>query len=156
MHVIAAKAVAFKEALEPAFKTYQQAVIDNAKAMAMTFVERGYHVISGGTDNHLCLIDLTPQDITGKDAEAVLGLANITVNKNTVPGETRSPFVTSGLRVGTPAITTRGFGVKEATTLTHWMCDLLDNISDEALPKKIQEDVIALCRQFPVYQNLNT
>lgn len=151
MHVIAAKAVAFKEALQPDFKDYQMQVLANAKTMAQTMQERGYSIVSGGTDNHLFLVDLTAKDITGKDAEAALGLANITVNKNTVPGETRSPFVTSGLRIGTPAITTRGFGHAQAKQIAQWICDILDNMGDEAVIKRTQQAVLALCQQFPVY-----
>ena len=151
MHVIAAKAVSFKEALDPQFKVYQQQVIDNARAMAKTILARGYNVVSGGTDNHLFLIDLSNKEITGKDAEAALGHANITVNKNTVPKETRSPFVTSGLRIGTPAITTRGFKNTEAETLANWICDILDNIQDEARIESIKQQVTELCGRFPVY-----
>jgi len=151
MHVIAAKAVAFKEALEPAFKTYQQAVIDNAQAMAQVFIERGYKVVSGGTENHLFLLDLVDQDITGKDAEARLGEAHITVNKNSVPNDPKSPFVTSGLRLGTPAGTTRGFGIEEFTAMTHWMCDILDDMDNDAVVAQVQAKVTELCRQFPVY-----
>lgn len=152
MHVIAAKAVAFKEALDPSFTVYQQQVIDNAKAMAETFIERGFKVISGGTDNHLFLVDLVAQDITGKDAEAVLERAHMTVNKNAVPNDPRSPFITSGLRIGTPAMTTRGFKQSEAVKVANWMCDVLDNITDETVISRIAEQVQALCQQFPVYQ----
>lgn len=152
MHVIAAKAVAFKEALDPDFKIYQQQVIDNARAMATTLLVRGFNVVSGGTDNHLFLVDLSNKDITGKDAEAALGRANITVNKNTVPRETRSPFVTSGLRIGTPAMTTRGFGTAEAVTLANWICDVLDNMANEAKIESIKQQVTELCRRFPVYE----
>ncbi len=153
MHVIAAKAVAFKEALEPSFKAYQQQVIDNARAMAGVFIERGYKVVSGGTDNHLFLVDLIDKDITGKDAEQALGAAHITANKNTVPGEPRSPFVTSGLRIGTPAVTTRGFGAEECQTLAALMCDLLDHMGDESMHAKVREGAVDLCRRFPVYQS---
>ena len=153
MHVIAAKAVAFKEAMEPGFKEYQQQVIKNAQAMADTFIERGYKVVSGGTDTHLFLVDLTAQDITGKDAEAALGQAHITVNKNTVPGEQRSPFVTSGLRIGTPALTTRGCGVDESKMLGNWMCDVLDDISNESTIQRVQQQAVDLCREFPVYSD---
>ncbi len=152
MHVIAAKAVAFKEALDPAFAEYQQAVIDNACAMADVMIERGYRVVSGGTENHLLLIDLIDKDITGKDAEAALGRANITVNKNAVPNDPRSPFVTSGLRVGTPAITTRGYDVDQTRQLSHWMCDILDDLDNEALIDEIRAKVQTQCRQFPVYR----
>src|SRR5699024_5762787 len=138
MHVIAAKAVAFKEALEPEFKDYQKRVIANARAMAATIMERGYKVVSGGSDNHLFLIDLIDKDITGKDAEAALGRANITVNKNTVPGEPRSPFVTSGLRIGTPASTTRGFDEDDCRELAGLICDILDNMGDEAVETRVR------------------
>ena len=152
MHVIAGKAVAFKEALEPEFKTYQQQVLDNARAMAATFMERGYKVVSGGTDDHLFLLDLIDKDITGKDASAALGDANITVNKNTVPNDPRSPFVTSGLRIGSPASTTRGFGAEEMSTLTHWMCDILDDMGNESVIDQVKGKVLELCSRFPVYQ----
>ncbi|ABZ75772.1 Glycine hydroxymethyltransferase [Shewanella halifaxensis HAW-EB4] len=151
MHVIAAKAVAFKEALDPEFTTYQEQVVVNAKAMARTFIERGYDVVSGGTDNHLFLLDLISKDITGKDADAALGNANITVNKNSVPNDPRSPFVTSGLRIGSPAITRRGFGEEESVQLTHWMCDILDDISDLAVSERVKAQVLELCARFPVY-----
>jgi glycine hydroxymethyltransferase len=152
MHVIAAKAVAFLEALQPDFRAYQQQVVKNAKTMADVMMERGFKVVSGGTENHLFLIDLIDKDITGKDAEAALGRANITVNKNAVPGDPRSPFVTSGLRVGTPAITTRGYGQAETRELTHWMCDVLDNIEDEARIDSTRRQVLEQCRRFPVYR----
>jgi glycine hydroxymethyltransferase len=151
MHVIAAKAVAFKEALEPGFRAYQQQVIDNARAMAEVVIERGYKVVSGGSDNHLFLIDLIDADITGKDAEAALGRANITVNKNTVPGEPRSPFVTSGLRIGTPACTTRGFDEDDCRQLAGLICDVLDNMGDESVEQRVKESALALCRKYPVY-----
>jgi glycine hydroxymethyltransferase len=151
MHVIAAKAVAFKEALEPGFKAYQQKVVDNARAMAATVIERGYKVVSGGTDNHLFLVDLIKKDITGKDAEEALGRANITVNKNTVPGEPRSPFVTSGLRIGTPAVTTRGFEPDDCTQLAGLICDVLDHIGDEGVEARVKDAALALCRRYPVY-----
>lgn len=152
MHVIAAKAVAFKEALAPAFKTYQQQVIDNARAMAAVMIKRGYKIVSGGTDNHMFLVDLIDKDITGKDAEAALGKANITVNKNTVPGEPRSPFVTSGLRLGTPAVTTRGFGIEDVSQLAHWICDVLDDLNNEAVIAEVKTKAKALCDRFPVYE----
>ena len=152
MHVIAAKAVAFKEALEPAFSDYQRQVLANAQAMAASFLERGYNVVSGGTDDHLFLIDLVDKGITGKEAEAALGQANITVNKNAVPNDPQSPFVTSGLRIGTPAMTTRGFGLAEAKQLTSWVCDILDNINDTVVRDRVKAEVIELCRRFPVYQ----
>lgn len=150
-HVIAAKAVAFKEALQPEFKTYQAQVLENAKAMASVFIERGYDVVSGGTENHLFLVSLISKEMTGKDADAALGKANITVNKNSVPNDPRSPFVTSGLRVGTPAITRRGFKADEARLLAGWMCDVLDGIEDEAKIAEVKGNVVELCRKFPVY-----
>jgi glycine hydroxymethyltransferase len=151
MHVIAAKAVCFKEAMSDEFKAYQKQVIKNAKAMAEVFVSRGFDVISGGTENHLFLVSLIKQDITGKDADAALGKAHITVNKNAVPNDPRSPFVTSGLRIGTPAVTTRGFGESECRDLAGWMCDVLDNLEDEAVNNRVREQVEALCKRFPVY-----
>ena len=151
MHVIAAKAVAFKEALEPEFTAYQEQVVVNAKAMAKTFIERGYDVVSGGTDNHLFLLDLISKDITGKDADAALGHANITVNKNSVPNDPRSPFVTSGLRIGSPAITRRGFKEEQAIELTHWMCDVLDDITNQGTIERVKNQVLELCAKFPVY-----
>ncbi|MCB1583144.1 MAG: serine hydroxymethyltransferase [Marinicella sp.] len=151
MHVIAAKATAFKEALEPEFKTYQQNVVNNAQVMANVFIERGYNVVSGGTENHLFLLDLIDKDITGKDAEARLGEAHITVNKNSVPNDPKSPFVTSGLRLGTPAGTTRGFGEKEFSEMTHWICDILDDMENNAVVEQVKAKVSALCASFPVY-----
>ena len=151
MHVIAAKAVAFKEALEPEFKVYQAQVIDNARAMAIVLIERGFDIVSGGTDNHLCLISLIEKGLTGKDAEAALGAANITTNKNSVPNDPQSPFVTSGIRIGTPAITTRGFGVEESKALAGWMADVMDNMSDEKVIEETKQKVIDLCAKFPVY-----
>jgi len=151
MHVIAAKAVAFKEALEPDFKVYQAQVVKNAQAMAKAFIARGYKVVSGGTENHLMLIDLIGRDVTGKDAEAALGLAHITTNKNAVPNDPRSPFVTSGLRIGTPAVTTRGYGEAECIELTNWICDVLDAPADEAVIAKVRAAVTAQCKKFPVY-----
>ncbi|GAA0857873.1 serine hydroxymethyltransferase [Aliiglaciecola litoralis] len=150
-HVIAAKAVAFKEALQPEFKVYQQNVIANAKAMVKVLQDRGYKIVSGGTDNHLFLLDLIDKDITGKDADAALGRANITVNKNSVPNDPRSPFVTSGLRIGSPAITRRGFEQAEAEQVANWMCDVLDNIEDEATIARVKSEVVTLCKRFPVY-----
>ena len=152
MHVIAAKAVAFKEALQPEFKTYSAQVIKNAQVMAATFIERGYKIVSGGTHNHLFLVDLIDKDITGKEAEAVLGEANITVNKNTVPGEPRSPFVTSGLRIGTPAVTTRGFKESEVKQVAGWICDILDNSADKVTIQRVLQEADILCRKFPVYE----
>ncbi|WP_189577453.1 serine hydroxymethyltransferase [Marinobacter zhanjiangensis] len=151
MHVIAAKAVCFKEAMNDEFKAYQKQVVKNAAAMAEVFIERGYDVVSGGTRNHLFLVSLIKQDITGKDADAALGRAHITVNKNAVPNDPRSPFVTSGLRIGTPAVTTRGFGESECRDLAGWMCDILDNLENEALIGEVREQVQALCARFPVY-----
>jgi glycine hydroxymethyltransferase len=151
MHVIAAKAVAFLEAMSPDFKDYQGKVVENAGVMASTFTDRGYDIVSGGTENHLMLLSLLGKDITGKDADAALGRANITVNKNTVPNDPLSPFVTSGLRVGTPAITTRGFGTDETRQLTHWMCDILEDISDDVMIQRIRGQVVDLCGRFPVY-----
>lgn len=153
MHVIAAKAVAFKEALEPEFKDYQQQVLNNARAMADTFQERGYKVVSGGTDDHLFLIDLIDKDITGKDADAALGRAHITVNKNAVPNDPRSPFVTSGLRVGSPAATTRGFKEAEMKQIASWMCDIMDDLENEETIAAVRDQVHALCKRFPVYKN---
>jgi glycine hydroxymethyltransferase len=151
MHVIAAKAVAFKEALEPEFKTYQQQVAKNAKVMAETLIARGYNIVSGGTDNHLMLVDLIDKGITGKAADAALGAANITVNKNSVPNDPQSPFVTSGIRVGTPAITTRGFKEAEVQQLANWIADVLDNIDDTATIERVKGQVLAICARFPVY-----
>ena len=150
-HVIAAKAVAFKEALQPEFKVYQQQVVANAKAMVAVMQERGYNIVSGGTDNHLFLLDLIDKDITGKDADAALGSANITVNKNSVPNDPRSPFVTSGLRIGSPAITRRGFKEEQAKQVATWICDILDNMGDDAVIERVQSEVVALCEKFPVY-----
>ncbi len=152
MHVIAAKAVAFKEALEPSFKHYQQAVIDNARAMAARFLARGFAIVSGGTDNHLMLVDLIQKGITGKAADEALGRAHITVNKNAVPNDPQSPFVTSGIRVGTPAATTRGFGIAEITQVADWMCDVMDNLQDDAVIAATRAKVEALCARFPVYR----
>ena len=150
-HVIAAKAVAFKEALQPEFKEYQAQVIKNAQAMVSVLQERGYKVVSGKTDNHLFLLDLIDKDITGKDADAALGNANITVNKNSVPNDPRSPFVTSGLRIGSPAITRRGFKEAESKELASWICDVLDNIDDESVQAQVKEKVKAICAKLPVY-----
>jgi glycine hydroxymethyltransferase len=152
MHVIAAKAVCFKEAAEPGFVEYQKQVIANAQTMASGFQARGYNVVSGGTDNHLFLLDLIDKGITGKDADAALGRANITVNKNAVPNDPRSPFVTSGLRIGTPAVTTRGFQEPECATLTDWMCDVLDDIENDNMVASVQQKVKELCARFPVYR----
>jgi glycine hydroxymethyltransferase len=151
MHVIAAKAVAFKEALQPEFKAYQGRVLDNARAMAQVFMARGYKVVSGGTDDHLFLVDLIDKGITGKDADAALGAANITVNKNAVPNDPQSPFVTSGIRIGTPAVTTRGFEVAEVQELAGWMCDVLDNVQDGGVIEQVKARVLDICARFPVY-----
>ncbi len=156
MHVIAAKAVAFKEALEPEFKVYAAQVIKNAQAMAKVFIDRGYKVVSGGTDNHLFLVDLVAQGLTGKQADAALGAAHITINKNAVPNDPQSPFVTSGIRVGTPAVTTRGFTEGECTELAGWMCDVLDSIgkdNEAQVQATTVAKVAALCARFPVYAN---
>ncbi len=151
MHVIAAKAVAFKEALEPGFKDYQAQVVKNAQAMAKTIMARGYKIVSGGTENHLMLIDLIGRDASGKDAEAALGKAHITVNKNAVPNDPRSPFVTSGLRIGTPAVTTRGYLEPDCVALANWICDVLDAPGDERVIAGVRENVTKQCQQFPVY-----
>ncbi len=156
MHIIAAKAVCFKEAMSPEYKTYQAQVVKNAQAMAKTFIERGINVVSGGTDDHLFLVSLIGKEYTGKDADAALGRANITVNKNAVPNDPRSPFVTSGLRIGTPAITTRGFKEAEAVQLAGWICDVLDGLENGTSDKveaEVKAKVIALCDKFPVYQD---
>jgi len=150
-HVIAAKAVAFKEALQPDFKEYQTQVVANAKAMVAVMQERGYKIVSNGTENHLFLLDLIDKDITGKDADAALGAANITVNKNSVPNDPRSPFVTSGLRIGSPAITRRGFKEEQAKQVATWICDVLDNMGDDSVIDRVKSEVVALCEQFPVY-----
>ena len=151
MHVIAAKAVALKEAMDPAFREYQTVVCENARVMAKVLAERGFPIVSGGTDNHLMLVSLIDKGITGKDADAALGRANITVNKNAVPNDPQSPFVTSGLRLGTPAITTRGFGTAETRELTGWIADILDDIDDETTIDRVRGQVLDLCRRFPVY-----
>ena len=151
MHVIAAKAVAFKEALEPEFKAYQQQVVKNAQAMAKTVIGRGYKIVSGGTENHLMLVDMIGKDVSGKQAEEALGKAHITVNKNAVPNDPRKPFVTSGLRIGTPAVTTRGYREADCVALAEWICDVLDNPGDEAVIAGVRDNVTLQCRQFPVY-----
>ncbi len=151
MHVIAAKAVALLEALQPDFVTYQKQVVANARAMAAAFIKRNYKVVSGGTDNHLFLLDLIGRDITGKDADAALGRAHITVNKNAVPNDPRSPFVTSGLRIGTPASTTRGFKEAEMTEVANWIADILDENGSEAAVNRTRAKVEEICRKFPVY-----
>lgn len=151
MHVIAAKAVAFKEAMEPEFKVYQANVIVNAKAMVDEFIKRGYNIVSGSTENHLFLVDLIDKGITGKEADAALGAANITVNKNSVPNDPRSPFVTSGIRVGTPSITRRGFNADDARQLAGWMCDVLDDVNDTAVIEATKVKVLEICKRLPVY-----
>ena len=156
MHVIAAKAVAFLEAQEDGFKDYQQQVINNARAMAEVVMQRGYKVVSGGTDNHLFLWDLIDKGLTGKDVENALGDANITVNKNAVPNDPQSPFITSGIRIGTPAMTTRGFNEEDAKALANWMCDIVDSMkgdsADESVIARVREQVLAICKRLPVYE----
>ena len=152
MHVIAAKAIAFKEALEPGFRDYQEQVLKNAKVMAEVLMERGYPIISGGTENHLMLVSLIEHGLTGKDADAALGRAYITVNKNSVPNDPKSPFVTSGLRLGTPAITTRGFKEQETRQLTGWIADILDDLENEETIESVRQQVLELCARFPVYR----
>lgn len=151
MHVIAGKAVALKEAMEPEFKVYQQQVAKNAKAMVEVFLERGYKVVSGGTHNHLFLLDLVDKNLTGKEADAALGRSNITVNKNSVPNDPKSPFVTSGIRIGSPAVTRRGFKEAEVRELAGWISDILDNIADEGTQERVKKQVLELCARFPVY-----
>ena len=152
MHVITAKAVALKEAMQPDFKAYQQQVVENARLMSEILIDRGHKIVSGGTENHLFLVDLIDKDITGKDADAALNRANITVNKNAVPNDPRSPFVTSGLRLGTPAVTTRGFRRPEIKQLTNWIADVLDDLADDATIERVKAEVLALCSRFPVYR----
>ncbi|MFT5705749.1 MAG: glycine hydroxymethyltransferase [Oceanospirillaceae bacterium] len=152
MHIIAAKAVCFKEAMEPDYVEYQKQVVINAKKMAEVFIQRGINIVSGGTENHLFLVDLIGKDYSGKDADAALGRANITVNKNSVPNDPRSPFVTSGLRIGSPAITRRGFKAEEAALLTNWVCDVLDNMGDESVIERVKQQVVELCQRLPVYK----
>jgi len=151
MHVVAAKAVALLEAMQPDFASYQRKVVANARQMAKVFMDRGFSIVSGGTDNHLLLLSLIDRDITGKDADAALGRANITVNKNAVPNDPRPPFVTSGLRLGTPAITTRGFGQPETRLLSGWICDILDDLENEVLIQRVRGQVLDLCKRHPVY-----
>jgi len=151
MHTIAAKAVAFKEAMQPEFKEYSKQVKANAKAMAETFIERGLKIVSGGTDNHLFLVDMIDKGLTGKDVDAALGRANITANKNAVPNDPQSPFVTSGIRIGTPSITTRGFDEDNCRQVAHWICDIMDNMGDESIIEKIKGEVVALCKSKPLY-----
>lgn len=152
MHVIAAKAVAFREAAQPEFKEYQSQVLANAKVMAEVFIERNYKVVSGGTDDHLFLVDFIAQELTGKEVDAALGQAHITVNKNTVPNDPKSPFVTSGIRVGTPAVTTRGFQEDECRALAGWMCDIIDNLGDESVIDRVRGQVQEICARYPVYE----
>jgi glycine hydroxymethyltransferase len=152
MHVIAAKAVAFQEALLPEFKIYQQQILTNARVMAKTLMKRGYKIVSGGTDDHLMLIDLIDKKITGKDAETALGEANITTNKNAVPNDPQSPFITSGIRIGTPAVTTRGFKEQECEIVANWMGDVLDDLNNKATIGRIKNEAVALCKKFPVYR----
>ena len=152
MHIIAAKAVAFKEAMDPEFKSYIQQVKKNAKVMAETFVERGLKIVSGGTDNHLFLVDMVDKGLTGKDVDAALGSANITVNKNAVPNDPQSPFVTSGIRIGTPSITTRGFDESDSKQVANWCCDIMDNMGDASVIKRVKGEVLELCRNRPLYE----
>ncbi len=152
MHIIAAKAVAFKEAMEPGYKAYQQQVKKNAKTMAQVFMDRGYDVVSGGTENHLFLVSFIKQGLTGKEVDAALGRANITVNKNGVPNDPQSPFVTSGIRVGTPSITTRDFKEEESRQVAEWMCDIIDNLGDESVVERVKGQVLELCRRLPLYE----
>src|SRR5690606_32681846 len=154
MHVIAAKAVAFREALQPEFRDYARQVVENAKALAGKLIERGFDLVSGGTDNHLRLLDLRRRDLTGKDAEEALELAGITVNKNTVPGETRSPFVTSGVRIGTAALTSRGMGVDEMRRIGDWIADILEAPTDEGVRERVKRGIAELCEAFPIYRDL--
>ena len=152
MHAIAAKAICFKEALSDDYKAYQQQVVKNAKAMAEVIINRGYDIVSGGTENHLMLISLIKQEITGKEADKWLGDAYITVNKNAVPNDPKSPFVTSGVRIGTPAVTTRGFKEEQVKELASWICDILDSRGDEKVIGEVREKVKAVCAKFPVYE----
>jgi len=152
MHVIAAKAVALKEALEPEFVEYQKQVLTNARAMADVMLTRGYNIVSGGTDDHLFLVDLIDKNMTGKVADAALGSANITVNKNAVPNDPQSPFVTSGIRIGTPAVTTRGFGESEVRDLAGWICDILDDVENQDIIDRVRGQVLDVCKRLPVYR----
>jgi glycine hydroxymethyltransferase len=151
MHVIAAKAVALKEAMQPEFKTYQQRVVTHAQAMAGRFMARGLNIVSGGTDNHLMLVDLIARGVTGKAVDAALGRAHITVNKNAVPNDPQSPFVTSGIRIGTPAVTTRGFTEADCVNLADWICDVIDDLHNEAVIERVRDDVSQICKRYPVY-----
>ena len=152
MHVVAAKAVCFKEALEPEFKTYMSQVMINAKTMAKTIVGRGIDIVQGGTENHMILVDLRNKEVTGKDSEYKLGLANITVNKNAVPNDPESPFVTSGIRLGTPAVTTRGFKEDEIIQISNWICDIVLDLNNEQKIEEIKNKALSLCKDFPVYK----
>jgi len=152
MHVVAAKAICFKEALDPEFKTYIKDVMDNAKILAETIMSRGIDVVSNGTENHIVLVDLRSKNVTGKDLEKLLGTVNITVNKNSVPNDTASPFVTSGIRIGTPAITTRGFGKNEVIQVANWIADIIDNFEDQSVHEKVRDEVHALTAEYPVYK----
>ena len=152
MHVVAAKAICFKEALDPEFKTYIKDVMDNAKILAETIMSRGIDVVSNGTENHIVLVDLRSKNITGKDLEKLLGTVNITVNKNSVPNDTASPFVTSGIRIGTPAITTRGFGKNEVIQVANWIADIIDNFEDQLVHERVRDEVYALTAEYPVYK----
>jgi len=152
MHVVAAKAICFKEALDPEFKTYIKDVMDNAKILAETIMSRGVDVVSNGTENHIVLVDLRSKNITGKDLEKLLGTVNITVNKNSVPNDTASPFVTSGIRIGTPAITTRGFGKNEVIQVANWIADIIDNFEDQSVHERVRDEVHALTAEYPVYK----
>jgi glycine hydroxymethyltransferase len=152
MHVVAAKAICFKEALDPEFKTYIKDVMDNAKILAETIMSRGIDVVSNGTENHIVLVDLRSKNITGKDLEKLLGTVNITVNKNSVPNDTASPFVTSGIRIGTPAITTRGFGKNEVIQVANWIADIIDNFEDQSVHERVRDEVHALTSDYPVYR----
>ena len=152
MHVIAAKAVCFKEAMSDEFVEYQKQTLANARTMASVFMARGFQIVSGGTDDHLFLLSLVDKEVTGQDADKALGQANITVNKNAVPNDPRPPFVTSGIRIGSPAVTRRGFGEQEVTQLTGWMCDILEDIENQALIASIKDKVVELCKRYPVYR----
>ena len=154
MHVIAGKAACFKEAMSEEFVAYQEQTLKNSRTMASVFMERGFQIVSGGTDDHLFLLSLVDKEVTGKEADEALGRANITVNKNAVPNDPRPPFVTSGIRVGSPAVTTRGFREEEVTQLVHWMCDILDDINNDSLIDEIKGKVLELCGRFPVYRKL--
>jgi glycine hydroxymethyltransferase len=152
MHIIAAKAICFKEAMSDEYKAYQQQVIDNAQAMATVFIDRGYDIVSGGTQDHLFLVSFIKQGLTGKEVDRVLGNANITVNMNAVPNDPQSPFITSGIRIGTPAVTTRGFNVEDCKNLANWICDICDNLDNEQVVQEVKEKAAVLCAQYPVYK----